>query len=121
MQNGFKDYLNHLNTKFNARRSDIIVSATMSFTLTPMADNFEPVQFYNINQDQIWDYVMKRQEYRATKVASNTLPKKLPKAIDIISDIESVSSHEDSQMYDASQDLSEFTNNQQSLRMSQKK
>ena len=38
MQTGFKDYLNHLHTKFIARRSDIIVSSTLSITLTPMDD-----------------------------------------------------------------------------------
>lgn len=35
MSIGFKDYLNHLTTKFIARRSDIIVSSTLSITLTP--------------------------------------------------------------------------------------
>ena len=42
MQTGFKDYLNHLQTKFVARRSDIIVSSTLSITLTPQDDGFEP-------------------------------------------------------------------------------
>jgi hypothetical protein len=32
---GFDPLLNHLNTKFLARRSDIIVSSTLSITLTP--------------------------------------------------------------------------------------
>jgi len=42
MQTGFKDHLNHLSTKFIARRSDIIVSSTLSITLTPQDDGFVP-------------------------------------------------------------------------------
>jgi len=38
MSIGFPDYLNHLLTKFIARRSDIIVSSTLSITLTPNDD-----------------------------------------------------------------------------------
>ena len=75
MQTGFKDYLNHLHTKFIARRSDIIVSSTLSITLTPMDDQFVPIHFASIGEDEIWDYVMKWQEYRAFGVNSNVLPK----------------------------------------------
>lgn len=75
MQTGFKNYLNHLNTKFIARRSDIIVSSTLSITLTPIDDMFVPAHFAFIDAEGIWDYVMKRQEYRAYGVVSNTLPK----------------------------------------------
>ena len=42
---GFKDYLNHLSTKFVARKSDIKVTSTMSFTLTPESDGFQPASF----------------------------------------------------------------------------
>ena len=35
MNIGYNDLLTHLNTKFVARRSDIIVSSTLSITLTP--------------------------------------------------------------------------------------
>ena len=38
----FKDYLNHLSTKFVARKSDIKVTSTLSFTLIPESDGFEP-------------------------------------------------------------------------------
>ena len=40
----FSDHLNHLNTKFLTRRSDIIISSTLSITLTPQ-DNFKPTSF----------------------------------------------------------------------------
>jgi hypothetical protein len=36
MQVGYKDNLQHLSTKFFCRRSDILVSSTLSFTLCPM-------------------------------------------------------------------------------------
>ena len=73
MQTGFKDYLNHLNTKFLARRSDIIVSSTLSVTLTPEDDGFRPTHFAEIEDFEIWEYVMKRQEYRALKIQSNAI------------------------------------------------
>ena len=45
MQVGFGDFLNHLNTKFLARRSDIIVSSTLSITLTPIESLVTPTYF----------------------------------------------------------------------------
>ena len=74
MQTGFKDYLNHLNTKFLARRSDILVSSTISITLTPQDDGFEPTHFAKIEPQAIWEYVMLRNEYRCFFVRSNKLP-----------------------------------------------
>ena len=71
----FKDYLNHLSTKFIARRSDIIVSSTLSVTLAPEDDGFEPSKFALLNEKEIWMYVVLRQEYRAYQIKSNTLPK----------------------------------------------
>ena len=47
----FKDYLNHLSTKFVARKSDIKVTSTLSFTLTPESDGFEPAKFALLNPD----------------------------------------------------------------------
>ena len=76
MQTGFTDYLNHLNTKFIARRSDIIVNSTLSVTLTPTGDDFEPTAFALVGVDEIWDYVMLRQEYRAHHIQSNSLDHK---------------------------------------------
>ena len=73
MQTGFKDYLNHLSTKFIARRSDIIVSSTLSMTLTPLADEFKPTQFSFISDREIWNYVLLRQQYRSFSIRSNRL------------------------------------------------
>ena len=76
MQTGFTDYLNHLNTKFIARRSDIIVNSTLSVTLTPTGDDFEPTAFALVEAEDIWDYVMLRQDYRAHYIQSNSLDHK---------------------------------------------
>jgi len=73
MQTGFNNYLNHLSTKFIARRSDIIVSSTLSITLTPVDDGFVPTAFALINEDELAEYVLRRQEYRSMQVLSNTL------------------------------------------------
>ena len=40
MNIGYSNMLTHLNTKFLARRSDIIVSSTLSITLTPQDDGY---------------------------------------------------------------------------------
>ena len=64
-----------MSTKFIARRSDIIVSSTLSITLTPQGDSVEPAHFAEVGSQEIEDYVMLRQEYRATQVESNRLPK----------------------------------------------
>lgn len=57
MQIGFKDYLNHKSTKFIARRSDIIVSSTLSITMSPQNDMFIPCKFSKIKQPELNDYV----------------------------------------------------------------
>jgi len=73
MSTGYKDYLNHLDTKLLARRSDIIVSSTLSITLTPEDDAFSPTEFAKIEPTKIWEYSMLRQEYRAYFVVSNKI------------------------------------------------
>ena len=69
----FRDYLNQLNTRFTARRSDIIINSTLSITLTPQDDGFEPVSFATIEHSEINKYVRLRNVYRAFAVSSNTL------------------------------------------------
>lgn len=76
MQIGFKDFLNHLSTKFIARRSDIIVSSTLSITLTPEDDGFVPIKFAKIGVDEINKFVAKRSIFRSMSVQSNTIPRK---------------------------------------------
>ena len=57
MSVGHSDMLNHLQTTFLARRSDIIVSSTLSITLTPKDDEFIPTSFARIENDEITDWV----------------------------------------------------------------
>jgi len=57
MQAGYKDYLNHLNTKFVARRSDIIVSSTLSITLTPVESSVIPPHFALITAEEKSEFV----------------------------------------------------------------
>lgn len=79
MQAGHSDFLNHLPTKFIARRSDIIISSTLSFTLTPIEYNSTPTHFALVTLDEKDDYVMQRNVFRALNVTSNELP--IPKKI----------------------------------------
>ena len=72
----YNNFLNHLSTKFIARRSDIIVSSTLSITLTPQDDTVEPIHFALINADEIWEYVMLRQVYRSMLIQTNKLPQR---------------------------------------------
>ena len=58
--------MNHLNTKFLARRSDIIVSSTLSITLTPSDDEIlKPFYLAKASDDDLRDYIDLRSEYRA--------------------------------------------------------
>ena len=73
MQAGWKEYLNHLNTKFVARRSDIIISSTLSITLTPVESNVIPTHFALITPDEIVKFVQCKNDFKAMKITSNVL------------------------------------------------
>ena len=47
----------------------------MSITLAPIDDDFVPARFALIGAEEIWDYVVQRQEFRSFGVSSNELPK----------------------------------------------
>lgn len=79
----YEDYLNALPTKFVARRSDIIVSSTLSITLTPIDDGFVPQNFAKIDNDQTEDYVRLRNEYRAFAIQTCKLPMVGARGIDM--------------------------------------
>ena len=69
MNIGYGHLLTHLRTKEYARRSDIIVSSTLSFTLTPKEGDFvSQVYFANITEEETKKWVDKRQEFRTLKV-----------------------------------------------------
>ena len=73
---GFEDMLTHLPTKYVARRSDIIVSSTLSITLTPQADLFESKRLALMSDDEILPWITKRNEFRQLVIDNARLPKK---------------------------------------------
>ncbi len=81
MSEGFGDFLSHLSTKFIARRSDIIVSSTLSITLTPIdeKDDHRPTTFANIDAQGIQDYIKLKAECRALNVQTNNIKMKWKK------------------------------------------
>ena len=73
MSIGHNDYLDHDSTKFFARRSDIIVSSTMSITFMPV-DDFKKINFSEIGAEEIKQWVDLKQAYRAAFVKQAKLP-----------------------------------------------
>ncbi len=65
---GHSDMLIESNTKFLARRSDIIVSSTMSITLTPQDDEFKIKDLNKLNEEEIINWVNLRHEFRSLSV-----------------------------------------------------
>ena len=61
--------LNHLPTKLIARRSDIIVSSTISITMSPH-DDFKPTTFSKMEPEDVDEWVKMRSEYRAHFIES---------------------------------------------------
>ena len=68
MNIGHSELLTHLPTKFLARRSDIIVSSTLSITLTPIAANYRPMDKALMTDEEVNKWIDKRQEFRAMKL-----------------------------------------------------
>lgn len=69
MSIGHSSLLNHLNTKYIARRSDIIVSSTLSITLTP-EENFEPTKFVDLDEGKTNDWIEIRSEFRSEGIST---------------------------------------------------
>ena len=65
---GYSKHLTQLPTKFVARRSDIIVSSTLSITLTPLDDGYKAKNLALLSDDEIRQWVDKRQEFRALDI-----------------------------------------------------
>ena len=82
MQAGWKDYLNHLPTKFVARRSDIIISSTLSITLTPIESTVKPIQFALLTKQEVDEFILLKNNYRALKITSHFLESHQIKARD---------------------------------------
>ena len=75
MNIGYSELLTHLNTKFLARRSDIIVSSTLSITLTPTEDKFTAKKKAKMTDEEVVEWIDKRQEFRAHFLEIAQLPK----------------------------------------------
>ena len=72
---GYSDLLTHLTTKDLARRSDIIVSSTLSITFTPQAEySYVPQKLAHITQEEAKEWVDKRAIFRADAIATAKLP-----------------------------------------------
>ena len=70
MQIGFHDLLTHIDAKQHARRSDIIVSSTLSITMTPKDDEYESRMtiFATVSEEETKKWVDKRHIYRSIGV-----------------------------------------------------
>ena len=53
MSIGYSHLLSHRPVKFVARRSDIIVSSTLSITLTPADAKYKPLDKATLTRDQL--------------------------------------------------------------------
>ena len=72
MNIGYSDILRHVPTKFFCRRSDIIVSSTLSITLTPKDDaTSDKMNFGTINEAQVNDWVRYWQKSRARDIQTH--------------------------------------------------
>lgn len=57
-------------TRFVTRRSDIVVSSTLSITLTPQDSAFEPVDIRRLTDEELTEWIDKRNEFRAMNVGT---------------------------------------------------
>jgi hypothetical protein len=64
MSVGYGQYLTHKPVKFVARRSDIIVSSTLSITLTPADSEYRPLDKGLLTSEQLSLWCSKRCEFR---------------------------------------------------------
>jgi hypothetical protein len=68
MSVGYGHLLTHKPIKFVARRSDIIVSSTLSITLSPSDSGYKPLDKALLKKDEISAWCEKRHEFRGINV-----------------------------------------------------
>lgn len=68
MSVGYGHLLTHRPIKFVARRSDIIVSSTLSITLTPADSEYRPLDKALLTPEQLSIWSDKRHEFRGMNV-----------------------------------------------------
>jgi hypothetical protein len=71
MNVGYGHLLSHIPTKFRARRSDIIVSSTLSITLTPSDGDYKCKDHALMTAVELSQWCDKRSEFRAQSVYNN--------------------------------------------------
>ena len=68
MNVGYGHLLTHIPTKFRARRSDIIVSSTLSITLTPSDGDYKNKDHALMSSSELARWCDKRHEFRAKDI-----------------------------------------------------
>lgn len=66
--------MTQLPTRFVARRSDIIVSSTLSFTLTPEDNSLKKKNLVEMNEREREDWVNLRHKFNATQTVQHDWP-----------------------------------------------
>ena len=78
---GYKHNLHHLPTEFFCRRSDILVSSTLSFTLCPVEQStYVKKNFADLTDEEIYEWTNLRHKFLARHIKHTELrkPKFMP-------------------------------------------
>ena len=71
---GYEKHLSYLTTELLFRRSDILVSSTLSFSLTPLEEKRR--HLVQMTEAQLKEWVDLKSEFRAMNVCTFDLPRK---------------------------------------------
>jgi len=74
MNIGYNYYLTHLPTKFIFKRSDILVSSTLSITLSPIQFGNEKKHLAEMDSEEVKEWVDRRHEYKAHEIINTEMP-----------------------------------------------
>jgi hypothetical protein len=74
MNIGYKHHLTHLPTRFIFRRSDILVSSTLSVTLTPLERGYERKDLARMSEKELTDWINTRFEFTAKNLQHQYIP-----------------------------------------------
>ena len=71
---GYSNHLSHLETKLLCKRSDILVSASLSFTLTPLVTGRQKSHLVQMDDDRRFQWVNYRHEFNAKTIDMHKVP-----------------------------------------------
>jgi len=74
MNIGYGYHLTHLPTRFVFRRSDILVSSTLSITLTPLERGFERKNLVEMTEEELTRWIDLRYEFTSKNIKHQVLP-----------------------------------------------